>query len=137
MLTYRIGGKQRQMTLKSKNLKEARSERDVYKAIIKQGKDPVIERTLQLDRVRQLQRDEQEAIAKLQARVTVTNLFDRWRDTDLIKRKDRDEVTRMFNKDVLPILGDLFVDDVRKKTAKTVRLTQFIYQTLHLRNSTY
>lgn len=37
-----------------------------------------------------------------------------WHDTDLINRKDKPEIVRMFNKDVLPVLGDLFVEDVRK-----------------------
>ncbi len=114
MLSYRIEGKQRQMTLKAKGLKEARAERDTYKAIIKQGKDPSLERTLQAERIRQQQLDEQEALAKIKARVTVTDLFVHWRDTDLINRKDSTEITRMFNKDVLPVLGDLFVEDVRK-----------------------
>jgi integrase len=41
-------------------------------------------------------------------------LFVRWFDTDLINRKDKAEVLRMFNKDVLPVLGALFVEDVRK-----------------------
>ena len=114
MLSYRIEGKQRQMTLKAKGLKEARAERDAYKEIIKQGKDPSLERTLQAERIRQQQLDEQEALAKIKARVTVTDLFAHWRDTDLINRKDSAEIIRMFNKDVLPVLGDLFVEDVRK-----------------------
>jgi hypothetical protein len=38
----------------------------------------------------------------------------RWRDTDLINRKDVKEVVRMFEKDVFPILGSLFVEDVRE-----------------------
>ena len=114
MLSYRIEGKQRQMTLKAKGLKEARAERDTYKEIIKQGKDPILERILQAERIRQQQLDEQEALAKVKARVTVTDLFVHWRDTDLINRKDSAEITRMFNKDVLPVLGDLFVEDVRK-----------------------
>ncbi len=114
MLSYRIAGKQHQMTLKAKGLKEARYERDVYKEILKQGKDPSLERALQAERVRQQQLDEQEAITKLQARITIRGLFDHWHGTDLINRKDKDEVARMFNKDVLPMLGDLFVEDVRK-----------------------
>ena len=114
MLSYRIEGKQQRMTLKAKGLKEARSERDEIKEIVRQGKDPSLERTLKIERDRQQQLDEQEAITKLQARSTVNDLFVRWFDTDLINRKDRAEVSRMFNKDVLPVLGGLFVEDVRK-----------------------
>ena len=114
MLSYRIDGQQRRITLKAKGLKEARKERDTHREIIKQGKDPALERTLEDARVRQQQLDEQETIAKIQARITVNSLFNRWLGIDLIDRKDRAEVIRMFNKDVLPILGDLFVEDVRK-----------------------
>lgn len=114
MLSYRIEGKQRQMTLKAKGLKEARAERDTYKELVKQGKDPSIERTLELERTKQQQIDEQDAITKLKARTTVRDLFVNWCGTDLIARKDINEITRMFEKDVLPDLGDLFVEDVRK-----------------------
>jgi integrase len=114
MLSYRFEGKQRQMTLKAKNLKDARIERDTHKALLKQGIDPNLERMLQVERIRQQQLEEQEALAKLAARLTVQHLFVRWYDTDLINRKDKIEVIRMFNKDVLPDLGGLFVEDVRK-----------------------
>ena len=114
MLSYRIEGKQRRITLKAQGLKEAREERDDYRKLVKQGKDPSLERTLKLARDRQQQIDEQEALAKINARVTVNDLFKRWHDIDLIDRKDRAEIVRMFNKDVLPVLGDLFVEDVRK-----------------------
>jgi integrase len=114
MLSYRIDGKQRRITLKAQGLKEAREERDDYRKLVKQGKDPSLERTLKLARERQQQIDEQEALAKINARVTVNNLFNRWHEIDLIDRKDRAEIVRMFNKDVLPVLGDLFVEDVRK-----------------------
>jgi hypothetical protein len=114
MLSYRIEGKQRRITLKAQGLKEAREERDDYRKLVKQGKDPSLERTLKLERYRQQQIDEQEALAKINARITVNDLFNRWHDIDLINRKDRAEIVRMFNKDVLPVLGDLFVEDVKK-----------------------
>ncbi len=114
MLSYRIDGKQQRMTLKAKGLVDARKERDEFKELIKQGKDPSLERTLKLERERQQQIDEQEAITKLKARMTVSDLFVQWCETDLITRKDLPEINRMFNKDVLPDLGELFVEDVRK-----------------------
>lgn len=52
---------------------------------------------------------------KLSTRVTVHTLFERWVSVDLIRRKDQgQEVRRMFKKDVLPTLGNLAVEDVRK-----------------------
>ncbi len=82
--------------------------------MLKDGIDPNLEAKLKKERVRKQQIDEQEALTKLAGRVTVRDLFSRWRDTDLINRKDVKEVVRMFEKDVLPILGSLFVEDVRK-----------------------
>jgi len=112
--TYRFEGKQKWVDLKAKNLPDARAERDTYKKLLKTGVDPILEKKLAKERNRQQQLEEQEILAKLKARVTVNDLFIRWLDTDLIHRKDRQEIVRMFNKDVLPVLGDLFVEDVRK-----------------------
>ena len=113
-MAYRINSKQSWITLKEIDLGKARKERDGYKELIKQGKDPSLERTLKLERERQQQIDEQQAITKLKARMTVKDLFVQWCETDLIPRKDLPEINRMFNKDVLPDLGELFVEDVRK-----------------------
>ncbi len=111
---YRLDGKQQWLTLKASDLVEARKERDTYAQMLKDGIDPNLETKLQKERVRQRQLDEHEALSKLEARVTVRSLFVRWMDSELIHRKDVKEVSRMFEKDVLPIMGDLFVEDVRK-----------------------
>ncbi|MGZ8952975.1 MAG: tyrosine-type recombinase/integrase [Methylobacter sp.] len=113
-LAYRFEGKLKWADLKAKALPEARAERDTLKALLKTGVDPKLEKALEKERNRQQQLDEQEAITKIKARVTVNDLFIRWCDIDLINRKDLAEIVRMFNKDVLPVLGDLFVEDVRK-----------------------
>ena len=58
-----------------------------------------------LDADRQAQLDE---VARLLARITVTDLFERWASVDLIARKDGGkEIRRMFGKDVLPKIGHL------------------------------
>jgi len=111
---YRFEGKQKWLTLKADDLPAARKERDAYTQMLKGGLDPNLEIKLKDERAKQQQLDEQAAITKLKARVTVRDLFSRWNDTDLLTRKDRQEIARMFNKDVLPVLGDLFVEDVRK-----------------------
>ncbi|MBW0961619.1 hypothetical protein KX778_24220, partial [Escherichia coli] len=57
----------------------------------------------------------EEAQARRAARKTVQDLFDHWAKVDLINRKDGgDEVRRMFNKDVLPLLGTKPLEEVRK-----------------------
>lgn len=53
--------------------------------------------------------------ARQAARKSVTELFEHWARVDLINRKDKGaEVRRMFEKDVLPFLGDLAVADIKK-----------------------
>ena len=49
------------------------------------------------------------------ARMTVRQLFERWMILDVCSRKDEGvEVRRMLEKDMLPILGDLAVEDIKK-----------------------
>jgi integrase len=113
-MTYRITDKKQWITLKAKTLADARKERDIYKAIIKQGIDPALERKLSIERQRVSQLAEQAGLAKQQALISLENLFDRWIDIDLLDRKDVLEIKRMFKKDVLPIIGNMIVADVRK-----------------------
>lgn len=113
-MTYRIAGKKQWITLIAKTLASARGERDSYKAMVKQGIDPGLERKLILERQRAAQLAEQAELARQQALISVANLFERWMNTDLLNRKDLAEIRRMFEKDVLPILGSLAVADVRK-----------------------
>lgn len=49
-----------------------------------------------------------------QSKLTVTQLFDRWERFGLADRKNTTEIRRMFNKDVLPTIGHLMVEDIRK-----------------------
>lgn len=113
-MTYRLTDKKQWITLISKTLSDARKERDRYKELIKKGIDPSLERKLAVERQRVSQLEEQATLAKQQKLITVTDLFERWVDIDLIDRKDVIEIKRMFNKDVLPIVGNMIVADVRK-----------------------
>jgi hypothetical protein len=61
---YLVQGKQIWMTLKGKTLADARKERDAYKAIAKQGIDPVTEQKLAAERARTAQLAEQAELAK-------------------------------------------------------------------------
>jgi len=112
---YRIDGKQRWKNLSAKTLTAARDERDSIKAQVKKGVDPALEKKLEQERQRQAQLAEQAELAKQQALITVRDLFERWAATDLQNRKDGGkEIRRMFEKDVLPIIGGLAVADVKK-----------------------
>ncbi|WP_150046554.1 tyrosine-type recombinase/integrase [Methylomonas rhizoryzae] len=115
MFDYRLNGKQCRITLvEAKTLAEARKLRDECRQLVQQGKDPRIERQLEAERNRVAQLAEQEALSKQQAVISVHHLFERWVNTDLLERKDLAEIRRMFAKDVLPIVGGLSVQDVRK-----------------------
>jgi len=113
-LAYRIDKKQRWITLKASSLPDARQERNTYKDMVKRGIDPASEVKLIAERNRAAQLIEQKALAMQQAQISVNYLFERWVNTDLQDRKDLAEIKRMFNKDVLPIIGGLGVPDVRK-----------------------
>ena len=113
-MAYRINGKQSWLTLEKNTLADARAERDANKALVTKGLDPALERKLNVIRTHNAQLEEQEAEKKLNARMTVNDLFMRWCDIDLNKRKWMDEITRNFNKDVLPEIGSMFIEDVAK-----------------------
>lgn len=119
-LAYRFEGKQRWITLKAKSLPEARSERDDYKAMVKQGIDPGTETKLTAERNRAAQLAEQAELARQQALTNISGLFERWAMTDLQQRKDLAEVQRMFAKDVLPIIGTINAQDIRKSNVTDV-----------------
>jgi integrase len=112
---YRIDDKQRWVTLKATSLAEARKERDEFRKQVKKGIDPTLEKKLEQERQRQAQLAEHAELTRQQALITVCDLFERWAATDLQNRKDSGkEIRRMFKKDVLPIIGQLAVADVRK-----------------------
>ena len=97
------------------SLKEARLQAQDLDLKRKQGIDPLEEREREVA-LREAERMTSEiAAAKEAARLSVRDLFERWATVDLARRKDGGaEVRRMFEKDVLPALGSMAVEDVRK-----------------------
>ena len=70
----------------------------------------------EVEEVRANAQNRLDAIAQAQQRMTVSNLFDRWEALALNSRKDKgSEIRRMFNKDVLPELGSMAVEDIKKR----------------------
>jgi integrase len=108
---YTLDGKTKKIqigTYPAMTLLQARETKADLLKLTKQGKDPAAIRAEDAAKL------EAEKI-HLSSRLTVNDLFDRWLATDLIRRKDKGaEVARMFKKDVLPTLGSLYVEDVRK-----------------------
>lgn len=115
---YKSGTKTRWVdlgTYPAVRLADARSEATTLTLKRKQGIDPIEEREQEAAREASEAAATAQALAAQAARVTVRDLFDRWASVDLVRRKDGGaEVRRMFEKDVLPTLGALAVEDVRK-----------------------
>lgn len=111
---YRFNGKQKWLTLEATTLADARSERDTHQALIKAGIEPSLERKLVMERARSAQLAEQAELARLAALATVNELFNKWVAFEIRERKDLAEIHRLFEKDVLPTIGALMVQDVRK-----------------------
>lgn len=115
---YKSGTKTRWVdlgTYPAVKLADARSEAATLTLKRKQGIDPIEEREQEAARQAAEAAATAQALAAHAARVTVHDLFDRWASVDLVRRKDGGaEVRRMFEKDVLPTLGAMAVEDVRK-----------------------
>ncbi|WP_236232431.1 site-specific integrase [Pseudomonas tohonis] len=89
--------------------------RDIKEHLEAEEAARVAARDAELARIAAEQAALEEAKSRQAARKTVQNLFDHWANVDLINRKDGGaEVRRMFEKDVLPYLGKLAVEDVKK-----------------------
>jgi integrase len=90
------------------SLSEARLAAHHAKATRKSGDDPVEKKAA-------LKKEKESARKKAEARLTVNELFQKWLQTDLKHRKDNGaEVVRLFNKDVLPQLGEIKADELTK-----------------------
>lgn len=82
--------------------------RDVREHLEAEQAKKLVERDLALVQL-------QEEKAQKEARKTVTELFEHWLKVDLVNRKDGGaEIKRMFYKDVLPLIGGMAVENVKK-----------------------
>lgn len=104
------------------SLKAIRMQRDEYRLAVDGGIDPLETKhaeklAARADQEESILREQQRlhVIAAAQARITVTELFDKWEKAELVDRKDKGaEVRRMFAKDVFPLIGNMAAEDVRK-----------------------
>lgn len=114
LFIYTFAGKRRKMGLGSfdgVSLATARSEADKARDSIAKQIDPQLN---QLQRVA-MQTAQRDALKARKARLTVKELSERWERLELSGRKDKGaEVRRSFAKDVLPVLGDVAAEDVRR-----------------------
>lgn len=86
-------------------VKQAKNEAAEIKLAIKKGFDPSIEK----------KRNVEKRIAEEAARRSVREVYDEWMQNEICQRKDGGkEVSRMMEKDVLPVIGKLSITDVQK-----------------------
>jgi integrase len=119
--TYRykdINGKTRWLdlgTYPAKSLAVVRSEAALLKLQRRDGLDPKEERGHQVAKKKAEASAEVARLASLAARLTVNALFDHWMSIEVSKRADNGaEMKRMFTVDVLPHIGPMAAEDVRK-----------------------
>jgi integrase len=122
---YRINGKVCDYTCgtwPTKSLARIRDAQKEAQQALRIGKDPneakkierLAEKAAQAEAIAQATARIAQAEA-LQTRITVAELFETWVTVDVVSRKDHgQEIRRMFEKDVLPKIGGIAVDDIRK-----------------------
>ncbi|AXF20424.1 hypothetical protein CUJ89_07985 [Burkholderia pyrrocinia] len=117
-LRYRASGGVREIrlgTFPKASLRQIRDARDRARACISSGEDPLEQRLI--ERLKKLV-DTSEEVRTLEdklARKTVKERFNEWAESALQKRADNgQEVRRAFKKDVLPVIGDIAMEDVRR-----------------------
>lgn len=115
---YRFNNKTRELRLgvyPHVSITEIRNNRKKALDLVNAGKDPALEKFLDKERNKQDQVTQQFQLIENEKRITVNTLFDRWEKLDLVNRKDGGkEIRRIFEKDVLPLIGTLAVEDVKK-----------------------
>lgn len=122
---YKCEGRQRAIgcgTWPATTMAAIRKQRDIYKGEILQGRDPLADTEAKKLEAAAAQAEAKAAaqariaaVVTAQARITVADLFERWAAVVLISHKDGGkEIRRMFAKDVLPLIGSLAVEDLRK-----------------------
>lgn len=114
MFVYTFGGKRRKIglgSLDAVSLSGARQQAEKLREAVATGVDPQIQRQQEEAKQDALRK----AIETAAARMTVTQLFERWERLDLKARKDKGaEVRRSFEKDVLPVIGTVAADEIKR-----------------------
>lgn len=112
---YTFDGKRIKLGIDGSDTPKVREKAETYRKQLADGINPkqkLIDDELAKKEAEKLAR---QARLDTDNRVTVKVLFERWEKLDLSKRKDNGkEIRRMFEKDVLPAIGHMPVEDVKK-----------------------
>lgn len=105
----------------TKSLAQARADAATLKLKRREGVDPTEERERQEAALQTAMLDSAARLAAVNARMTTRALFERWMTLEISKRRDGGkEMRRMFEKDILPEIGDMAVEDVKKAHVATI-----------------
>jgi integrase len=114
MFIYTFAGRRRKLSLGEYglvSLSAARAEAARLHEALARQIDPGVERAER----RAEQEERRRAAERAKARLTVGELFEKWVQTDLSRRKDKGAgVKRSFGKDILPFIGKTAVEDVKR-----------------------
>lgn len=114
LFKYTFGGKRCKLGLGSYrdiSLKTARTEADRARELIAQCIDP------KMDRARREAEEaaQREAAERLRRRMTANTLYEEWFTAEVKRRSDGgQEVRRTFTKDVLPVIGERYAEEIRR-----------------------
>ena len=117
---FRVGNRTREKRLgtwPATELSAIRAERDRLRLLVGQGIDPIELEQQQRDAEEQAIAAKQQAAQQAAARMTFKQLFEMWHQRQLKDgRKDGGkEIVRSFEKDVLPKIGILYVDEIKRQ----------------------
>lgn len=106
---YKQDGRKRDHRLGSwpkKSLSDIRAERDRIRALVADGIDPgAAKKAERIEKQNQIQETIRKAEQKRIENQTVQDLFDTWVADGVARQNDNAELKRLFNKDVLPVIG--------------------------------
>lgn len=110
---FRLGDKRPEMRLGTwpdKTLADLRAARDAARVLVKQGIDP-------REAAREAKAEAHRRHAEAAARLTVRDVFGKWDRLHLRRafKDDGEEVRRYFEKDVLPALGALPIEELARR----------------------
>lgn len=115
---YNINKKTREIRLGTwpkTSLSQIRINKNNARNFLDIGLDPIDEKLKALIIINELKKKEEFEKANQNLKISFENLFEKWHQFELVNRKDRGkDVKRIFEKDVLPVIGHLPASEIRK-----------------------
>ncbi|MBA1445999.1 MAG: tyrosine-type recombinase/integrase [Chromatiales bacterium] len=123
---FKLQGKERTTSCGKwpvKSLREIRKTRDAKRSMVEEGNDPIeqnkavkLQKKVEVARKAENQKAELARLAaETAARRTLTEAISQWKKLELSRRKDGGkEAMRAINKDIMPILGNVALVDIRR-----------------------